>query len=195
MHPLPFFKSKNVPWFWKKKFFIMSAILIVCQVVDYRSVLKLSCRSIAFPSCKAFLKKQKVSGASLLASFSAWFLKKIFFMLYYSTWRNFIVWLFLLCEILSKMCIVIVCWPGCDVIKSEIYLIVLIKSFSSQKFKYLEKEKIEIIFHYFKGFLLKQIKLFFWKVRVRLQQNLYRSALILRNLPCPGKCLVLGLYQ
>ena len=44
---------------------------------------------------------------------------------------------------------------------------------SRQKFKYLEKEKsfkdeIKTIFHYFKGLSLKQIKHFFWEVRVRL---------------------------
>ena len=35
-------------------------------------------------------------------------------------WPHFIVWLPLLLEILSNMCIAIVCLPGCDVINFEI---------------------------------------------------------------------------
>ena len=49
---------------------------IVCQVEDYRNILKLSCWLLAFTSYKAFLKNKKASGTSLPASFSAWFLKK-----------------------------------------------------------------------------------------------------------------------
>ena len=48
-------------------------IFIICQVEGYRNILKLSCRSLAFTSCKAFLKKKNRSGTSLPALFSAWF--------------------------------------------------------------------------------------------------------------------------
>ena len=41
-------------------------ISIVCQVEDYRNVLKLSCRLLAFTSYKVFLKTKKSSGTSLL---------------------------------------------------------------------------------------------------------------------------------
>ena len=34
-------------------------VFIVCQVEGYRFILKLSCKPLAFPSYKAFLKKQK----------------------------------------------------------------------------------------------------------------------------------------
>ena len=46
-------------------------------------------------------------------------------------------WLPLLCEILGNMFIVIVCWPGWDVINFEINLVFLIKPFflDDQKFK------------------------------------------------------------
>ena len=50
-------------------------------------------------------------------------------------------------EILGNMCILSVCWLGCDVINSEINFIFLIKPFfyvtkkSRQEFKYLENEK------------------------------------------------------
>ena len=56
---------------------------------------------------------------------------------------NSIAWLPLILEIMSNMFIVIVCFPGFDVINFEINLIFLIKPFlcrtkkSSQKFKYL----------------------------------------------------------
>ena len=87
------------------------------------------------------------------------FSKKIFIMLYSINRSNFIVWLLMLLDIFGKMCIAIVCFPGCDVITFEINLIVLIKPFyymtkkSRQKFKYLENEKsfqgeIKSIFHH-----------------------------------------------
>ena len=89
------------------------------------------------------------------------FSRKIFLMLHSINWPNFIVWLPLLHDILSNMCITIVYQPGCDVIKFEINHIFLIKPFrymtrkSRQKLKYLEKEKsfwgeIKSIFHHFK---------------------------------------------
>ena len=66
-------------------------------------------------------------------------------------WPKLIVWLSLLYEILDNMCIVIVCYPGYDVINFEINLIFLIKPFlymtkkSRQELKYLEN-KFFIIF-------------------------------------------------
>ena len=47
---------------------------------------------------------------------------KVFFMLYYISWPNFIVWLPLLPEMLGKMSIPVVCFPGSDVINFEINL-------------------------------------------------------------------------
>ena len=75
-------------------------VFIVCQVEDYRNILKLSCRSLA-------LQNKKRSGTSLPASLSAWFLKENI-LLYTINWLNFIVWLSLLREIFGSMCIVIV---------------------------------------------------------------------------------------
>ena len=62
-------------------------------------------------------------------------------MLYSFNWPNFIVWLYLLLEISSNMCIVIVFYPVCDAINFEIHFSFLIKPFSyitkqpEQKFK------------------------------------------------------------
>ena len=90
------------------------------------------------------------------------FSRKMFLMLHCINWPNFIVWLLILLEILGNMCIMIVCWRGCDIIKFEINLIYLINTFcfmtkkSRQKLKYLENEKsflgeIKSIFIIFKG--------------------------------------------
>ena len=55
---------------------VLQFAFIVCQVEDYRNILKLSCRQIAFISYKAILKNKKWSGTSLPASFSAWFSRR-----------------------------------------------------------------------------------------------------------------------
>ena len=55
------------------------------------------------------------------------FQRKMFFILYYINCPNFIVWLPLLFEILDDMCVVTVCFPGCDVTNFEISLILLLK--------------------------------------------------------------------
>ena len=90
----------------------------------------------------SFYKKRKRFGTSLFASFSAYFLKKILLLLYYINWPNFIVWLPLLCEILSNMCITIVCKPGCDAMNFEVNLILLIKPFSLHDQKVVTKTEI-----------------------------------------------------
>ena len=58
---------------------ILQFVFIICQVKDYRIILKLSCSPFVLTLCKAFLKYKKRSGTSLPSSFSAWFLKKCFF--------------------------------------------------------------------------------------------------------------------
>ena len=45
------------------------------------------------------------------------FSRKLFLMLHSINWPNFIFWLSLLLEILDNMCIAIIFYPGCDVIK------------------------------------------------------------------------------
>ena len=63
-------------------------------------------------------------GTSLYASW-----RKIFLFLYSINWPNLVVWLPLLCDILSDMCIVIIWQSGCDAINFEINLIFLTKPF------------------------------------------------------------------
>ena len=89
------------------------------------------------------------------------FSRKIFLILHAINWPNFIVWLSLLLKILGNICIEIVCYLACDVIKYQISLIFLTKPFrymtknSRQNLKYLENEKsfwaeMKIVFHFFK---------------------------------------------
>ena len=84
---------------------------------------------------------------------------KVFLSLYFINWTNLIVWLFVFVK-LGNVCIIILCYPGCDIINFGINLIFLIKLFfymnkkSRQKLKYLENEKsfcdeIKSIFHHF----------------------------------------------
>ena len=106
--------------------------IIVQQVEGYLKIQKLSCRPLAFTSCKAFLKQKEPwkEKAKLEKYFSCYLLIIGHILLS-------IAWLFLLLEILVNICIVIVCQSGCGVINFEINLIFLIKPFllHKQKFK------------------------------------------------------------
>ena len=77
--PDPFLKSLIEHISRSIAYSFIQLLFIVCQVEDYRNILKLSCGSLAFTSYKTFLKNKKRSGTSLPASFSGlFFLKKIF---------------------------------------------------------------------------------------------------------------------
>ena len=89
--PGPFFEKWNLSIFLGRQFeFLYSLFLLYVQVEDYQNILKLRYRPLAFTSNKACLKNRKRSGTSLSTSFSVWFLKKKFFMLYSINWPNFI---------------------------------------------------------------------------------------------------------
>ena len=75
---------------------------------------------------KAFQKKKrkkKRPSTSLPTLFCAWFLKKIVSYLHSIKWPKFIICLSFLVEILGSMCIVIICYSGCQVINFEVNLI------------------------------------------------------------------------
>ena len=93
-----------------------------------------------------FTFSEKRLGLVSSSHFEYDFSRKIFLMLYSINWPKFIVRFPLLLEILSNMCIIIVYYPGCDVITFEINLFFLIRLWymtkkSRQKLKYLENEK------------------------------------------------------
>ena len=57
----------------------MQFVFIVCQVEDYRNILKLSCRPLAFTSYYTLLKNKKRSGTSLFCLiFCIIFIEKYF---------------------------------------------------------------------------------------------------------------------
>ena len=53
------------------------------------------------------------------------FFKKIYPLLYSIKWQDPIVWLPLHLEILSNVCIVLVCYPGCNIIDLKLNLVFL----------------------------------------------------------------------
>ena len=120
LFPRPFPKNQNCAYLWINILNVYIFCFYFCQVEDYRKWLKLSCRRLAFTSYKA---KQKRSGTSLPASFSAWFSKKMLLLLHF--------WFYLLSEIFGNMYIVINCWLGSDVINFEINLTIIHKIFET----------------------------------------------------------------
>ena len=103
---------------------------------------------------------KKIKRGLLLVSpphFPHKFWRKIILLLYSINWPNFIVWLFLLFEILGNMCIAIVCKPGCDAMSFEVNLIFLIKPF----FLHDKKVMIKILISSEQKELLKWNKIHF----------------------------------
>ena len=108
---------------------------------------------------------------------------------FYVNWRNFIVWLPLLLEILGNMCIIIVCFPVCDVINSELTLAFISSRFptwpekSGQNF-----EKIKKLFSSFlKNFLNKNNFLSRWEPDFRVKNSINIDLTCLKDLALPTK--------
>ena len=138
------------------------------QVEDHWKILKLSCTRLS----------QKERGLELVSLphflHDSW--RRIFLLLYYINWPNFIDWLPLLSEILGNISIAVVCWPVYDIINFEINLISNQSNFSiwpkiqdknlnilRRKRAFKMKQKVfSIIFSIF------QTK--FWKARVQLYE-------------------------
>ena len=78
------------------------------------------------PHNKLFQKMKRGLELAPLPHFADNFWRKMLFLCSIN-WSNFMVWLFLLCELLGNMCIGIVGKPGCDVMNFEVNLIFLIK--------------------------------------------------------------------
>ena len=122
LFPDPFLKIKieHIPG--SKFYSFIQFTFIVWQVENYWNILKLNCTPLAFTWNKPFLQKriELVSVHMELVSLPhAWCLRKIFPLVCFITWPNFIIWLSFYypgcLEILSNTCIVIACWPGSDV--------------------------------------------------------------------------------
>ena len=135
----PFLKNQSWAYLWINILSFVQFVFIVWQVEGFRNILKLSCRPLPFTLYKVSLENKDV--CYFAASLSAWFLKKIFLLLYSINWPKFIVWSPLLHEILSNMCTAIVCLPGCAVSNFEINLIFLSKPYFTTKIKMFWEQK------------------------------------------------------
>ena len=80
------------------------------------------------------VNNEQGSKKSFSTTFFVWFFKKNVSRIAFINWSNFR--LSLPFEILDNLCIIIVCFPSCDVINFEIKIWKL-----RQKFKYLENGK------------------------------------------------------
>ena len=108
LFPDPFLK--NLPYLWINILKFYTVFFIVCQVEDYRNILKLSFRPLAFTSHKGFLKNKKRSVTSFSASFSARFLNKnISLVIWYHVNKFHFLVASTSCDILGTRCIVSVC--------------------------------------------------------------------------------------
>ena len=104
-------------------------VFIVWQVEDNQNTLKLSVDYLFLTHIKFFKKTKRGLELVSLVHFLWDVWRKLFLVLSSVTWPNFMTWLPLFREILGNTCIVIVCWPGCDVIYFKINHIFLIKPF------------------------------------------------------------------
>ena len=85
--PDPFLKNQNWVYLWINSLKIYTVCFYSTLSCGYRDILKLSYRSLAFTSCKAFFKNKKRSRTSLPTSFSVWFLKKSYLVIFYYVTR------------------------------------------------------------------------------------------------------------
>ena len=132
---------------------------------------------------------RKGSGTSFLPHFVNDFTRKVFLMLYYINWPNFVVFFLLLLKIFDNICFSIACFQACDVINSEIKLVFLVKLFcymtrkSRQKFKYIENEKsfwggIKSIFRHFEKALSCQKLSQTWECALKSFARIWTGTLV-----------------
>ena len=79
LFPGSFLKNQNCAYLWIKSLKIYTIFLLYAKSRAIKILLKLSWRSLAFTSYKAFKENKKRSGTSLPASFSTWLLNKYFY--------------------------------------------------------------------------------------------------------------------
>ena len=111
-------------------------VFIDCQVEDYRSILKLSCRTLAFVSYQASLNNKKRSGTSLPASFSAWCFKKNISLVIFFSLTKFYCLVVIISWDIGQYVYCIFLNTRHDSINFEINLIFLIEHFFLHRSKY-----------------------------------------------------------
>ena len=97
--------SKSQDQFYKS---FIQFVFIVCKFGSYRNILKLNSRPLVFTSWKAFPRTKRDLDLISLPHLMHVFRRQIFLSLCCINWPNFLVFLFLLCEIMGNMCIEIV---------------------------------------------------------------------------------------
>ena len=136
------------------------------------------------------LLKETKRGLELvsLSHFPDNFWRKIFVLLYFITWPNFIVWSPLLCEILSNMCIAIVCKRVCDVMNFEVNLIFhrRDKNRNILRTKRVFKMKLKAFFIIFKGLSIKLITKFFGRWESAYWKSGTQDPKVERGIQDPG---------
>ena len=86
-----------------------TSFLLYIEVKDYRKILKLRCRPLAFTTCNDFSKNKRGLELVSLHHFLHDFRRKTFLALHSINWAILNVFLLLLLEILGNICVVIVC--------------------------------------------------------------------------------------
>ena len=103
--------------------------IVLRQPSTWTEIRNKQCKTIDFRDILNSEVSEKVLGLVYSPHFVHDFPGKMFFMLYFLNWPNFILCSLLLLEILVNMCIAITCFPGCDAISFVIDLSFLIKPF------------------------------------------------------------------
>ena len=138
LFPDPFLKNQNWVYLWINSlkvlysFFLFHANLRAIEIQGNRAADHLHLHLY-----NTFLKNKKRSGIVSLSDFLHAFWRKMFLLLYSIKWPSFSVWLHLIRQKLSNMCIVIASYPGCDVMNFKTNRIFLTKLFfpHDQNFK------------------------------------------------------------
>ena len=132
-----FLEILNWEYLWINTLKFNTVCFYLCQVEAIKCIEIWAADHLLLPRKKLFQKTKIGLDLVSLPRFLHGVWRKILLLLYSINWPNFNVWLHVLYEILSHMCIVNVCKPGCDVITFEINLIFPIKPFFLlyQKFK------------------------------------------------------------
>ena len=122
LFPDPFLKNQNWEYLWMNSLKFYTVCFYCMPSRGLSQYIETKLQTTSFTLYKAFSKNKKETG-------TACFWRKIFILLFSSTWPDFIAWVPLLREVMGIMCIAIVSWPGYDIKNFEINLMIQIKPF------------------------------------------------------------------
>ena len=145
----PVIKCHNWTFFWTDSLkWYKVCVYCLCLSRGLRKFINPKVLTTCFHLIYSFFKKIKRDQELVsLPHFLHNIWRKMFLMLYFINWQNFIYWLPFLLEILGNLSVIIIFCPACDVINIEINHSFLVKSFfyitkmSKQRYKYLKNQK------------------------------------------------------